>query len=203
MSRFRMMLCLADRVSWTASRRLNQTTRLPVLGRALLPLITLSALITGCHAKSSSSIDPPAEARQLLQVSGKGVQIYTCVVSPTAPDQGPQWTLKGPDAKLYDATGNVIGTHFAGPTWKLNDGSQVQGQLPVSRPAPDPASSVPWLLLRARPGTAQGRLAGVGFIQRTQTQGGVPDKSACQAPGDVGKTSQVPYSATYTFYAAQ
>jgi alanyl aminopeptidase len=149
------------------------------------------------------TIYPPAEARQLLQVSGKGVQIYTCAVSPTAPDHAPQWTLKGPDAKLYDATGDVIGTHFAGPTWQLNDGSQLQGQLPVSLPAPDPASSVPWLLLRARPGTAQGSLASVAFIQRTQTQGGVPDKSACQAPGDVGKTSQVPYSATYTFYAAQ
>ena len=34
-----------------------------------------------------------------------------------------------------------IGRHSAGPTWKLNDGSQVQeGELIASKPAPDPAS---------------------------------------------------------------
>jgi hypothetical protein len=166
-------------------------------------LLALALLLPVLSAQQpSASIDPPAEARQLLQLSAKGTQIYTCAASPTAPGQPPRWTLKAPDATLYDATGNIVGTHFDGPTWKLSDGSQVQGDRIASKPSSDDAS-IPWLLLRAKPGSGQGSFANVAFIQRTQTHGGVPDKSACQAPGDLGKTSHVPYTATYTFYAAQ
>jgi hypothetical protein len=115
---------------------------------------------------------------------------------------GFQWTFQGPDAKLLDADGKQIGTHFAGPTWKLNDGSQVQASVVASQPATQ-AGVVPWLLLRTKPGTATGQLAGVEYIRRTETEGGGADASACQAGTDVGKTARVPYLAKYTFYAAQ
>jgi hypothetical protein len=113
---------------------------------------------------------------------------------------GFKWVLSGPDAKLLDATGKMIGSHFAGPTWKLLDGSQVQGELVASQPAPE-ANSVAWLLLRAKAGTATGTLANVEFIRRTETHGGVADASQCKSSQDAGKTVQIPYMATYTFYA--
>jgi len=125
-----------------------------------------------------------------------GVQIYRC----TAANGGLQWTLEGPDAKLLDADGKQIGTHFAGPTWKLTDGSQVQGTVVASQMATQ-AGVVPWLLLRAKPGTATGQLADVAYIQRTETEGGGADASACRASADAGKTARVPYLAKYTFYS--
>jgi hypothetical protein len=149
----------------------------------------------GLHGQANTgSIEVPGEVRALLQAKGEGVQTYTC----TQVQDGQHWVLKGPNAKLLDSSGNVIGTHFAGPTWKLNDSGTVQGELVASRPAPE-ANSVPWLLLRAKAGTAAGSLGGVTFIRRTDTRGGVPT-GGCQVAADIGKTLEVPYSATYTFY---
>jgi hypothetical protein len=146
--------------------------------------------------QTGGAIDLPSNARAELQVRGDGFQIYACT---DAPD-GLKWVLKAPDAKLLDVSGKKIGSHFAGPTWKFDDGSQIQGILIASRPAPE-ANSVAWLLLRAKPGTATGRLADVEFIRRTETHGGVAPKSDCQDAVDANKTIQIPYTATYTFYA--
>jgi hypothetical protein len=133
----------------------------------------------------------------VLQAKGVGFQVYVC----TSTREGSDWVLKAPDAKLFDASGKEIGTHFAGPTWKLTDGSQVQGELIASRPAPEP-NAVPWLLLRSRPGTATGKLAGVAFIQRADTHGGSAPATGCRSPGDLDQSLRVPHSATYTFFAA-
>jgi len=163
-----------------------------------LSLIVAAASIPPLQAQQpSSSIDLPPGVRTLLQAKGDGVQIYTCAVTQAAA----KWVLKAPDAKLLDASGNTIGSHFAGPTWKLQDGSQVQGELLAARPAPE-AGSVPWLLLRVKAGTATGQLADVAFIRRTDTHGGVAPQSGCASPPHAAKTVQVPYTAAYTFYAA-
>lgn len=143
------------------------------------------------------SIDPPAGARVVLSALGDGVQVYSC----SNAQGGYKWLLTAPDARLLDAAGRQIGTHFAGPTWKLTDGSQVVGELMATRPSPS-ADSVAWLLLRAKPGSASGKLADVGFVRRTNTHGGVPAKAGCRGAADAGKTARVPYTATYTFYAA-
>ena len=147
--------------------------------------------------QASPSIQVPPGARVVLEAKGDGVQIYTCAGAAGAL----KWMLKGPDARLLDRNGKDIGTHFAGPTWKLADGSQVQGELIASRPSPD-AGSVPWLLLRAKAGSGAGRLAGVHFIRRTETRGGVAPAAGCQDSGDLDKTVRVPYSATYSFYTS-
>ena len=131
----------------------------------------------------------------MLQAKGDGVQIYVC----SGTHDVFKWTLKAPDAKLLNASGKMIGSHFAGPTWRLLDGSRVQGELITSQPAPE-ANSVAWLLLRAKVGTATGSLANVEFIRRTETHGGVAAESDCQNSHDAGKTIQIPYTATYTFY---
>jgi hypothetical protein len=159
---------------------------------AAVSILPLSAQQTG------GSIDPPAGTRTVLQAKGDGVQIYVC----SSAHDGFKWTLKAPDAKLLDASGKIIGSHSAGPTWRLLDGGQVQGELIASKPAPEP-NSVAWLLLRAKAGTAVGSLAGVQFLRRTETHGGVAPESDCQNSNDAGKTVQIPYTATYTFYQAK
>jgi hypothetical protein len=159
-------------------------------------LITAVASILALPAQQTGgSIDPPAGTRAVLQAKGDGVQIYVC----SSAQDGFKWTLKGPDAKLLDASGKIIGSHSAGPTWRLLDGGQVQGELIAGNPAPE-ANSIPWLLLRAKAGTATGSLATVAFIRRTETHGGIAAQSDCQNSHDAGKTVQIPYTATYTFY---
>ncbi|MGD0733162.1 MAG: DUF3455 domain-containing protein, partial [Terracidiphilus sp.] len=107
-----------------------------------LSLIAASVSIPALPAQQpGSNIDLPPSAHAVLQLKGDGVQIYNCTATPTAA----KWALKAPDAKLLDASGKVIGRHFAGPTWKLEDGSQVQGELLAVAPAPE-AGSVAWLL---------------------------------------------------------
>jgi hypothetical protein len=166
--------------------------------RLALIFAMASSSILPLSAQQAASIDIPNGARIVLTAKGEGVQVYGCAA---AQDGVARWTLKGPDAKLLGAAGQQIGTHFAGPTWKLNDGSQVVGELLASQPSPD-TGSVAWLLLRAKTGSATGKLSEVAFIRRTETHGGVPAASDCQNPSDVGKTIKVLYSATYTFYAA-
>lgn len=164
---------------------------------AILIFVAVDVLPTFAQ-QPGGSIDLPPGVRTILAAKGEGVQIYEC----TGVQDGARWTLKGPDAKLLDAGGEQIGTHFAGPTWKLMDGSKVVGELLASEPSSD-AGSVAWLLLRAKAGSGTGRLAEVTFIRRTETHGGVPAANDCQKTADVGKTVQVRYSATYTFYADQ
>ena len=153
-------------------------------------------VVTVYSQQPAGSIDVPDGVTSILTAKGDGVQTYSCASAPN----GAKWTLKGPDAKLLDAGGAQIGTHFAGPTWKLDDGSTVMGELVASRPSPD-ADSVAWLLLRAKAGSATGKLANVTLIRRTETHGGVPPANDCRSAADVGKSIQVHYSATYTFYA--
>jgi hypothetical protein len=145
-------------------------------------------------AGQPSDISPPAGEAELLKASARGVQIYVCSnVSGHA-----AWTLKAPEAKLYDASGNEIGTHFAGPTWKLSDTSAVQGKLAASRKSPDPGA-IPWLLVAAAAHNGQGKLSHVDFIQRIDTQGGVAPATGCD-PQHQDQEVRVPYTATYVFF---
>jgi hypothetical protein len=75
-----------------------------------------------------TAVDPPAHASLLVDAQADGVQIYACETT----DKGPEWVFKAPEANLFDAEGRQIGTHFAGPSWKLTDGSQVVG-APVAK----------------------------------------------------------------------
>jgi hypothetical protein len=163
----------------------------------VVSLIAAGVSIAGLQAQQGGgSIDVPAGARVVLQAKGDGAQVYVC----TAGNDGQKWVLKAPDAKLLDAAGKTMGSHFAGPTWRLEDGSQVQGELMASQPAAQ-AGSIAWLLLRAKAGTATGSLAEVAFIRRTETQGGAAPASGCADAQDAGATVRVAYTATYTFYA--
>jgi FtsP/CotA-like multicopper oxidase with cupredoxin domain len=158
----------------------------------LLPLILLGSTLSLGGAMSAFAQQPAAEppvGNVVLQAQGEGAQVYACADA--------KWTLKAPDARLLDSSGNVIGKHFAGPTWQLTDGSTVKASLVSSTPSPD-AASVAWLLLKAVPGSGSGTLATVAFIRRSETRGGKAPDEACTN----GDEKRVNYSAKYTFYAA-
>jgi len=141
------------------------------------------------------NIKAPAGEEIVLQVHARGSQVYVCQV---AADQKFSWTLKGPEAELTDGHGKTIGTHFAGPTWKHADGSDVAGKLVARADAPE-AGAIPWLLLSASEHTGNGILSRVTSIQRIHTKGGQPP-SGCDESHRGGEV-KVPYSADYYFYA--
>jgi hypothetical protein len=157
------------------------------LGIIALALAVASMARDSIAQTSNESIDVPPHSRLLLRAVGSGDQVYGCVNG--------SWALKTPDAKLVNQEGSVIGRHFAGPTWQLNDGSWVKGRAVAEQVAPD-ATAVPWLLLESVGGT--GRLGTVRFIQRTGTQGGNAPGGSCSQSA----MRRVPYTATYSFYEA-
>jgi hypothetical protein len=110
------------------------------------------------------------------------------------------WTFVGPNAKLWDAAGKEVGRYYAGPTWEAADGSKVTGkQLAV---APGAAGAIPLQLVEAAPTLGTGAMAGVTYVQRLKTVGGVaPSTPACTS-GNAGAKTIVPYSADYVFFKA-
>jgi hypothetical protein len=140
-------------------------------------------------------IQPPANEQLLLQVHAKGDQVYTCK-SDAAQFT---WTLKAPDAQLFDKDGKPFGKHFAGPSWEANDGSRVTGKAVANAPSPA-ADSVPSLLVNILSHDGSGVLSRATTIQRLNTKGGKAPASGCDA-SHAGQEVRVPYSADYLFYA--
>jgi hypothetical protein len=147
------------------------------------------------------SLDPPANQVPVLIAYGQGVQRYVCKEKEQARGSF-EWVLKEPQAKLSDAAGHPIGSHAAGPSWQLADGSKaVRKKLVASVPALA-ADAVPWLLL-AIDSSGKGALAGTEYVQRVDTVGGVAPAApaaSCDA-AHAGATQDVEYRATYVFYA--
>lgn len=143
------------------------------------------------------SIQALAGEELILMARATGYQIYVCRLGA---DGKPAWTLKAPEAELFDEQGTSIGKHFGGPTWQLNDGSQITGKLAAKVDAPDP-TAIPWLLVTVTGHSGNGKLSGVTSIQRVNTVGGLaPAATECTAQsGEVEFKSS--YSADYYFYA--
>jgi len=140
-------------------------------------------------------LQPPAGEQLLLQVHAKGDQIYSCKA-----DGGQfAWTLKAPDAQLFDKGGKLFGKHFAGPSWEASDGSRVTGKAVANTPSPDP-DSIPWLLLTVVSRSGDGKLTRVTSIQRINTKGGKAPPSGCDA-AHAGQEERAPYTADYIFFA--
>jgi hypothetical protein len=88
-------------------------------------IVTAALSLATVAAVAQSPTTPPPSQHPILTVAGKGVQIYTCQQS----SAGPQWVLQAPEATLIDASGNTVGTHSAGPTWKSTDSSSIKGEV--------------------------------------------------------------------------
>ena len=157
-----------------------------------------AALRTGKVSRPEvpKNLEPPEGEEVLLSAHAKGVQIYACQAGA---DQKPAWVLKGPDAELTDAEGKTIAHHFAGPTWKHADGSEVTGKLLEKHDAPK-ANAIPWLLLTAASHTGEGVFRRVTSIQRIHTEGGLaPEANTCDTSAN-GKEARSAYEADYYFY---
>jgi hypothetical protein len=170
---------------------------------SLLALLALFA-VTSATAQQSARPDvpeklsPPATEKLILQTHATGDQIYVCKPGPD-PDQKLAWILKAPDAQLFDAQNKAIAKHYAGPTWKHTDGSEVVGKVAARVDSPD-ANSIPWLLLTAVSHSGSGVLSTVTSIQRLHTNGGQPPQSGCDEAHRNAEAKSA-YSANYYFYA--
>ncbi|WP_158747459.1 DUF3455 domain-containing protein [Acidisphaera sp. L21] len=151
----------------------------------LVVAIGAFVLTTACYAFAAS----PA-----IVLKGEGVQIYSC----TTAGGGYAWRLKAPDANLTDAAGNVVGHHFAGPSWQATDGSTVVGDPVVTSASPQP-KAIPWLVLAAKSHSGPGLFSSVAYVVRSATVGGVAPAAGCDQL-HVDTETRVDYSATYTFF---
>jgi hypothetical protein len=142
-------------------------------------------------------IKAPAGEQVVLQVHATGSQIYVCKAGA---DGKFAWTLKAPEAELHDQQGAVVGHHYAGPAWKLNDGSEVTGKAVARADSPE-ADSIPWLLVSVTGHSGDGGLSRVTSIQRIHTKGGQPPATGCDQ-SKAGSEVKSSYTADYYFYAA-
>jgi hypothetical protein len=123
-----------------------------------------------------------------------GVQIYRC--------NGVSWGLVAPRANLYGDNGQLIATHFAGPSWQARDGSKVVGRR-IKDPVTVDRTAIPSLLLEVTSATAGpdgDRLAGTTYIQRVATTGGLASSAPTCTADSAGAEAEIPYTADYVFF---
>jgi hypothetical protein len=144
-----------------------------------------------------AAIQPCPDEELVLVARASGFQIYVCRLGA---EGRPAWVLKAPEAQLFDQHGNPIGTHFGGPTWRHNDGSEITARLVAKVDAPE-AGAIPWLLLTVTGHSGSGIFSRVSSIQRIHTVAGFAPAAAECGPstGEVEFKSR--YSADYYFYA--
>jgi hypothetical protein len=172
-----------------------------IKNRAWLPILAGLAIVAASAASAADTDNRAPEVPQDIAVSTTnkvsfhgyaiGVQIYTW--------NGASWGVAAPRATLFDADGNIVATHFAGPTgpnWKSNSGSRVVGAVVPPRVIVD-TNSIPWLLLSAIETEGPGILDHTTFIQRVNTVGG---KAPFENGTVIGQVAEVPYTADYFFY---
>ena len=169
--------------------------------RLLLAGIVAAAAALSLVQVAQAGPPPPAVAMEIAVPAGNkvflvghavGVQIYTC--------NGITWSSAVPRARLYGDNGKLIITHFRGPTWQAQDGSQAVGTV-VNKVNLD-RSAIDWVLLSTKttPGPDGDRLVDTTFIQRIHTAGGVtPPATDCNA-ATAGNVVEVPYTADYVFW---
>ena len=192
-----MWCCPADSVALPVAdvKLLRVKTR-------LLQVVVLIGIVSQASGQGGSrpdvpdKIKAPAGEEVVLLAHASGSQIYVCQAGT---DGKFAWTLKAPDAELHDQQGAIIGRHYAGPTWKHNDGSEVTGKAAARVDSPD-ADSIPWLLVTATGHAGEGILSRVTSIQRIHTKGGQPTADNCDASKQ-SREVKSSYTADYYFYA--
>ena len=144
--------------------------------------------------KLPETLRAPADQKLLLSARGVGDQIYTCQNG----NGSYSWVLKAPDAQLLSEDHQVVGHHFAGPTWEWKDKSAIVGKVEAKSASPDPGS-VSWLRLSVLVHQGDGAMTQVSTVQRLNTKGGAAPASGCDAAHS-GTELRVPYQADYLFF---
>jgi hypothetical protein len=165
-------------------------------------LISSVSVLAACGHMGAPATAPVPEAikgspaeRVALTLGAKGVQIYEC----RANAEGKlAWAFVAPEADLFDRSGAKVGTHYAGPTWEMADGSKIVGTVKSRADAPQ-AGAIPWLLLVAKSTGGAGKLAATTSVQRVNTAGGSAPAAGCVAAADAGKRERVAYTADYHY----
>jgi hypothetical protein len=167
----------------------------------ICPLVLLLAACAGAPpVPVPDKLKPGAGESLAMIVAAKGVQIYECRAGKDAV-AGYEWAFVAPEAELFDAHGNPIGRHGAGPQWQANDGSTIRATVKERANAPI-AGAIPWLLLTARTVGPEGMFSKVTSIQRVNTAGGVAPATGC-TQDTVGRPARVDYTADYYFYTGR
>lgn len=132
-----------------------------------------------------------------LETIGTGNITYQCSEKNDAKGQY-EWRFVGPDAKLSNRDGKLIGKYFGPPaTWEALDQSKITAtQIAV---APNGTANIPLQLAKANRATGLGAMTDVSYIQRVATVGGVAPVEVCDA-SFVGSRRIVSYQAGYIFY---
>ncbi len=161
-------------------------------------ILILSVILQGAaYAEVSipEQIKVPAGYSPVLTVHAKGDQIYQCALN-----KGEfAWETQAPDAKLFDEQGKIVGNHTAGPLWEYKEGSRVVGRV-VKKIDIAPDKAISWLLVEVVSHKGDGLFSNVSFINRINTQGGLPPASGCDA-NHLGGEKRVAYTADYVFYS--
>lgn len=149
-----------------------------------------------------ASVDLPLNASGYTRVStlyAEGVQKYKAQQKAGSNPVSYEWVFVAPQADLFDAQNQKVGTHGAGPFWQLSAADSIFAQAfnpPKTSPSPD-GKSIDWLLLMTKVGkTPTGKFSGVSYIQRIATTGGRPPAIL---PLTANETADVPYTAIYRF----
>ena len=160
-----------------------------------------AAIHSSAQGRSDSDvpekIKPPAGEELVLTAHASGSQIYLCQAGA---DGKYSWTLKAPEAELRNQQGAIIGHHFAGPSWKHNDGSEIKGKAVARVDSPN-SDSIPWLLVTVTDRSGNGVLSRVTSIQRVHTKGGQPPPAGTCGESRQNGEVKVAYTADYNFYA--
>ena len=171
--------------------------------------VALAATLAGCASPPSdlpaaaaaaqapalgffSPIKVPDGHDPVLRLTAKGTQVFRCEGEGSAY----QWRFRQPDAELFDAAGKVVAKHGAGFSFEHRDGSRLLGSVEAHEKAPT-AETLPWLLLATR-SFGNGGFAGVSYVQRLDTRGGMPPP-ACSIQ-EANRLLRVEFSATFFFY---
>jgi hypothetical protein len=166
----------------------------PMVKKILFLWVLLLATVNA-DTSIPEQIKVPAGNKPVLSVHAKGDQIYQCSVD----NNKYAWKIQAPDARLYDAQGQIVGNHYAGPVWEYKEGSRIVGRI-VNKIDIAPKSSISWLLVEAIGHKGNGLLSDIKYINRINTHGGLPPLSGCDA-NHLGSEKRVPYTADYIFYA--
>ena len=162
--------------------------------KKLVCLWILLPAVVCAEVSIPEQIKPPSGNNPLLTVYAKGDQIYQCSLN----DGVYSWQVQAPDARLFDAQGNIVGNHYSGPIWEYKEGSRVVGRV-LNKIDIAPDSSISWLLVEVVAHKGNGIFTDVSYINRVNTHGGVAPISGCDS-NHLGGEKRVGYIADYIFY---
>jgi len=168
------------------------------------PIGPAAGVAAGAEARSSGAapgalysmfhrpLQAPPAGVEVMHLQAQGSQIFRCELQ----SAGPRWTYRLPEAELRDAQGNLLVHHGVNLSFEHVDGSRLVGDVIDHVPSPN-GDSLPWLLLKTR-AFGEGALAGITYVQRIQTVGGMPPPSCNNE--QLNQVLRVPFTAEFVFF---